>query len=35
VHINKAWLRENIKNSAKESVGCYGLKKHKPWFDEG
>jgi hypothetical protein len=27
-------IRENIKNSAKESVGCYELKKHKKWFDE-
>jgi hypothetical protein len=28
-------IRENIKISAKESVGYYELKKHKPWFDEG
>jgi hypothetical protein len=28
-------LRENIKISAKESLGYYKLKKHKPWFDEG
>jgi hypothetical protein len=25
----------NIKISAKESLGYYELKKHKPWFDEG
>jgi hypothetical protein len=36
VDINRAWetIRENIKISAKESLGYYGLKKHKPWFDE-
>jgi hypothetical protein len=27
-------IRENINNSAKESLGYYELKKHKPWFDE-
>jgi hypothetical protein len=27
-------IRENIKTSAKESLGYYELKKHKPWFDE-
>jgi hypothetical protein len=32
VDINKAWetIRENIKVSAKESLGYYELKKHKP-----
>jgi hypothetical protein len=25
----------NIKISAKESLGYYDLKKHKPWFDGG
>jgi hypothetical protein len=37
VEINRAWktIRENIKMSAKESLGYYELKKHKPWFDEG
>jgi hypothetical protein len=37
VEINGAWetIRENIKISAKESLGYYELKKHKPWFDEG
>jgi hypothetical protein len=28
-------IRENIKISAKESLGYYEVKKHKPWFDEG
>jgi uncharacterized protein YqjF (DUF2071 family) len=33
VHINRAWetIRENIKVSAKESLGYHELKKHKPW----
>jgi hypothetical protein len=37
VEVNSAWetKRENIKISAKESLGYFGLKKHKPWFDEG
>jgi hypothetical protein len=37
VDINTAGetIRENIKISAKESPGCYELKKHKPWFNEG
>jgi hypothetical protein len=37
VDINRAWetIRENIKISAKESLGYCELKKHKPWFDEG
>jgi hypothetical protein len=37
VDVNKAWetVRENIKISAKESLDCYELKKHKPWFNEG
>jgi hypothetical protein len=36
VEINIAWetIRENIKTSAKESLGYFELKKHKPWFDE-
>jgi hypothetical protein len=36
VDVNKAWeaIRENIKVSAKESLGYYEFKKHKPWFDE-
>jgi hypothetical protein len=37
VDLNKAWetIIENIKMSAKESLGYYEPKKHKPWFDEG
>jgi hypothetical protein len=37
VEINSAWetTRENIKISAKESLGYFECKKHKPWFDEG
>jgi hypothetical protein len=37
VEINSAWetIRENIKISAKESLGYFELKNHKPWFDEG
>jgi hypothetical protein len=37
VEINSSWetIRENIKFSAKESLGYFELKKHKPWFDEG
>jgi hypothetical protein len=37
VEINSAceMIRENIKISAKASLGYFELKKHKPWFDEG
>jgi hypothetical protein len=37
VEINSAWetIREIIKISAKESLGYFELKKHKPSFDEG
>jgi lipoate-protein ligase A len=37
VEINTIWetIRENIKTSAKEILGYYELKQHKPWFDEG
>ncbi|PNF34643.1 hypothetical protein B7P43_G05860 [Cryptotermes secundus] len=37
VDVNEAWesIRENIKMSAKESLGYYELKKHKSRFDEG
>jgi hypothetical protein len=28
-------MRENINISAKVSLGCYELKEHKLWFDEG
>ena len=34
--INRAWenIKENIKTSAKKSLGLQELKQHKPWFDE-
>jgi hypothetical protein len=34
--INRAWenIKESIKISAKESLGLYEMKQHKPWFDE-
>jgi hypothetical protein len=34
--INRTWesFKENIKTSAKESLGLHELKQHKPWFDE-
>jgi len=34
--INTAWenIKENIKTSAKESLGLQEMKQHKPWFDE-
>jgi len=34
--INRAWenIKENIKSSAKESLGLHELKGQKPWFDE-
>jgi len=34
--INRAWenIKENIKTSAKESLGLYEFKQQKPWFDE-
>jgi hypothetical protein len=37
VEINSAWerIRENIKISAKVSLGYFEFKKHKPWFNEG
>jgi hypothetical protein len=36
VEINTVWemIRKNIKISAKDSLGYYELKEHKPWFDE-
>jgi hypothetical protein len=35
--VNRVWetIRENIKISAKESLGYHELKKHEPWFDKG
>jgi hypothetical protein len=37
VEINNAWetIRENIKISAKQSLGYSELKQHKPWFERG
>jgi len=34
--INRAWenIKENIKTSARESLGLQELKQHKPWFNE-
>ena len=34
--INRAWenMKENIKTSAKDSLGLHELKQHKPWFDQ-
>jgi hypothetical protein len=36
VDMTSVWesTRENIKASARERLGYYELKKHKPWFDE-
>jgi hypothetical protein len=36
VEIYNSWemIRDNIKISAKESLGYFELKKHKPLFDE-
>jgi hypothetical protein len=34
--INRAWenVKEDIKTSAKESLGLHQLKERKQWFDE-
>ena len=34
--VNRAWenIKENVKTSAKESLGLHELKQHKPWFDK-
>ena len=34
--INRAWknIKENVKISAKESIGLYEEEQHKPWFDK-
>jgi hypothetical protein len=34
--VNRTWEnnKENIKTSAKESLGLHKLKQHKPWMDE-
>jgi hypothetical protein len=36
LYINNAWeiMRLNIKNSAKENLGCQKVKHNKPWFDD-
>ena len=36
MNINRAWenIKENIKTSAKESLGLHEFKQRKPWFDE-
>jgi hypothetical protein len=36
VDMNTTWenIRENIKSSAKESLGHYELRQHKPWFED-
>jgi fructose-bisphosphate aldolase class 1 len=33
--INRAWesIKDNIKNSAKESLDLHEMKQHKPWFN--
>ena len=35
-NIYRAWenIKDNIRISARESLGLYELKWHKPWFDE-
>jgi hypothetical protein len=37
VDINSAWetIRANVKLSAKETLGCYDMKKHKSCVNEG
>jgi hypothetical protein len=37
IEINTIWetIRENIKISAKDNLGYYEVKQHKPWFEEG
>jgi hypothetical protein len=34
--VNNAWesIRENIKNSAKDNLGCHRVKHNKLWFDD-
>ena len=34
--LNTSWynINEKIKTSAKDSLGLYELKQHKPWFEE-
>jgi hypothetical protein len=37
VESNSAWetIRENFKISAKENLGYFEFKEHRPWFNEG
>jgi hypothetical protein len=37
VNIKRAWetIGQNIKTSARQSLGYYELKKDNPWFDKG
>jgi hypothetical protein len=37
VEVYSSWetIRKHIKITAKKSLSCFELKKHKPWFDEG
>jgi hypothetical protein len=37
VETNSAWemITDNINISAKDNLGHYELKKHKPWFNKG
>jgi hypothetical protein len=35
INSTREMIRENIKMSAKESLGYFELKKHKPWFHKG
>jgi hypothetical protein len=35
INIAREIMRDNIKISAKESLGFFELKKYRPWFDEG
>jgi hypothetical protein len=34
IYSDRETIIENIKISAKEGLGYFELKKHKPWFDE-
>jgi hypothetical protein len=35
MHVNRGWenIKDNIKISAKHSLGLYERKQHKPWFE--
>jgi hypothetical protein len=35
INRSRETFRQNIKIAAKESLGCYKLKKHKAWFYKG